>query len=151
MRKKGTDRHRLVQREGREVWRQLCALWEDRTVEKHCSDHHFTAEGRSDFQSHEIVWRVYPPDGAILRGQPSRPDQGQQDVTIGDSVLDGTIEPHSRFDRLRVSEHAVPSERLFEPLEDTARVLGTIVVPIADEDLRLGNRVGHRSFNRGRW
>ena len=94
-------------------------------------NHSFLAlQSQLDLETNEVVGIVQTSVTLpICRSEPTRPDQNEQDVGRGDSLADGLEEIVARLKTVGVAKHAVPSQRLDEPITQPSGIASTVVAP----------------------
>jgi hypothetical protein len=89
-----------------------------------------------DLQPYEVTRIIEAPGAVRIRcGQPTAADDRQQDVALGDTVIQDLNEVESGLDAVHVEEQPILGKCRFEHIEQATRRPSLVAAPIADEDL----------------
>ena len=118
-----------------EIGWKLRSGWHDRSFDQHGNDPHVAGEGDPDLEPDEIV-RIVKPPAAVPVGacQPLPAHDREQHIAGTDGALEDVHEVDAGFDVRDVHEHRGRAEPGPQVVEEPARMAGTVLTPVADED-----------------
>ena len=97
---------------------------------------------RLDLDPNKIVRVVQPPASRAIGGiQPSRADDGEQDMALADLLAKDAAEVDAQGDRVHVQEHILVTQRFGQPVTDPPDRVATVVATIRNKYARVHLRI----------
>lgn len=126
-----------------QIVRQLSGFRNRRALHPYRDDWNVTAKGRGNLEAHEVRIIFKPTFSRFIFGiQPVTADHAQQNVTLGQSLIDHFPEVSSGIDAVDVHENVVAPKLSDEVIGKPAGGFFRVVPAIADEDFSHDQALG---------